>query len=1267
MNILKIILFSARIILIDENFNEDWGPYGDNPPPGWQIIDEGNENPKVWNENDWHRYLYSTGNYTARVYWSPIEQQREYLISPSFDLSSSLSCSLYFWFNYQDYSVDQTDTGYVLLSLDGGSTWTDTLFTFVDKDYTDKDTFFDLTPYAGNNNCKICFLYKGNDDLYFMVDNVKVIKHQSFSHDVGVSQIIAPSEEILNKSIQIQVKVKNFGLNNETNVPVRCKIIKERTGIILFNQFKTISNLPAGAESTVIFNYVTNSYGKLIIKDSTELAGDQNISNDKKTQTLFVLKVINPDWEDNFDADSSLDLWFHSGIKDEWQIGKPALRGPSYAYSPPKCAATDTQGLYENNADCSLYSTYFDLTPFTVSDSIFISFYHFDSLENNYDYVHLEIKKKKDPTWTNLFSFTGEILNWKKDSFLIPSNFYGDTIQIRFHLVTDNSIQKAGFYMDNFEIKLKFGTPVIAPLEFGSGNYRVEWNRIKNADYYILYEAQGTKIFEDFLNSFSNWDVNYFILTEDDAFSEGYSFWSGEFRKSSPHGGITRGVDATVITKNSYFIDQGGAYIEFYGKWNIKNDIVNLEYSKDGGYTWQTAWTPNKKNSNNWEKIAVLIPTYGWTKFRFHYIGDDSLNPGFYFDNIKIYSLSSFSMVATTPDTFYNFLNKPTGLYFYKVKAFSNTGRESRFSNTEDIIVKNLPNTPPSITLLSPSANIDVDGYFFIRFNANDVDDPALISIYYDNNRAGYDGILYSKWIVEKDGIDSFRVDGRNISLNNFYIYLMITDITDTAFSNYSARVRKINLTIPNEVSARGKDTIYNRYVRIIHRDDGSDGTIGHLSNTLGDTLCATDDSINILFGPSFDPWSSDAVIRVDGKSYIFGKTGEGRRIKALTRLIGNQGIPTTQPSNPSMPDNSVGLSQRWWYDGVEVRQDLIFAYGKFSYHPNYFDQILCRFILKNVSVTPKSVALKMQWDLEIETEDGAITKPSGDPLLYTEWRYTSDVMREFYICQDSTKGSTTPPIARTIGYINNWGVATPPDEFLIINWRHLNSYPGLTYRVISEDSLDIDSGLDLIWYPKIIKPGDSVIYSTYYGSVRYDILQFLGYEEEEFQAEYKPPFVILRWRIKEKYKNLSIFRQKEGAQAEKIFETKEEINLYKDIPELPGEYLYKISFELFNGKIKEMGPIKISVKEFPLKAKLLKNIFHKEDPKLIVSVPKKGTLKVKIFDTSGRETFEEDITLLYPDSYSIRIPNKLRTGTYFLEVLFEGKRIHKEKFIILH
>ena len=109
-----------------EDFNAAWGTYGNSPPTDWEIHDYGSESPPVWNNNDWHRYYYSTfGSYCARVYYSPYESMNEWLITPEIDcgpygivdgLTLSFRQYLYFYSTYPGY-------GYVEGSIDSGSTF----------------------------------------------------------------------------------------------------------------------------------------------------------------------------------------------------------------------------------------------------------------------------------------------------------------------------------------------------------------------------------------------------------------------------------------------------------------------------------------------------------------------------------------------------------------------------------------------------------------------------------------------------------------------------------------------------------------------------------------------------------------------------------------------------------------------------------------------------------------------------------------------------------------------------------------------------------------------------------------------------------------------------------------------------------------------------------------------------------------------------------------------------------------------------------------
>jgi hypothetical protein len=154
-----------------------WGPYGNNPPTCWTILDYGTQSPPVWDNNDWHRYSTSTypaqGQF-ARVYYSPVEtQQNEWLVSPSIDCSALTTVTLEFWHYFNWFSTKSK--GYVNGSIDGGVT-----FPYVIASYTTVDDgpairTFDISSWAaGQSNVKILFQYMDNNGMYWYVDDFKI-------------------------------------------------------------------------------------------------------------------------------------------------------------------------------------------------------------------------------------------------------------------------------------------------------------------------------------------------------------------------------------------------------------------------------------------------------------------------------------------------------------------------------------------------------------------------------------------------------------------------------------------------------------------------------------------------------------------------------------------------------------------------------------------------------------------------------------------------------------------------------------------------------------------------------------------------------------------------------------------------------------------------------------------------------------------------------------------------------------------------------------
>ncbi|UCE36896.1 MAG: tandem-95 repeat protein [Thermoplasmata archaeon] len=153
-----------------------WGPFGDNPPAGWTIIDNG-DGPSVWNSNDWHRDFYSsaypggTNSYAARVYFFPLENQDEELITPSIDVSGYSSVTLEYDTYYDDYSLATVDYGDVDVSFDGGS-WT-TFYTYSQNDEGGHKSHIITIP-PGTSTVQVRWRYRASNEWSWFIDNVEV-------------------------------------------------------------------------------------------------------------------------------------------------------------------------------------------------------------------------------------------------------------------------------------------------------------------------------------------------------------------------------------------------------------------------------------------------------------------------------------------------------------------------------------------------------------------------------------------------------------------------------------------------------------------------------------------------------------------------------------------------------------------------------------------------------------------------------------------------------------------------------------------------------------------------------------------------------------------------------------------------------------------------------------------------------------------------------------------------------------------------------------
>lgn len=170
------------------------------------------------------------------------------------------------------------------------------------------------------------------------------------------------------------------------------------------------------------------------------------------------------------DFENGASGYTHSGTFDQWALGLPSAAPIDSCHSGSSCFKTNLTGNYSNNASQDLFSPPISLAPAT--DDVLLSWWMKYQLEDaSYDHGQVDVIEVGNPGHTrtvwrhysyamdesvgNPFQTIQESAGWGRHRANI-TDFAGKTIQLRFHIDSDSSVNYAGMAIDDIEI---FGRP----------------------------------------------------------------------------------------------------------------------------------------------------------------------------------------------------------------------------------------------------------------------------------------------------------------------------------------------------------------------------------------------------------------------------------------------------------------------------------------------------------------------------------------------------------------------------------------------------------------------------------------------------------------------------------------------------------------------------------------------------------------------------------------------------------------------------------------
>lgn len=327
---------------------------------------------------------------------------------------------------------------------------------------------------------------------------------------------------------------------------------------------------------------------------------------------VSVSNGINPGYIQDFEES---DLGFTiGGTGSSWAWGTPTS-GPGSAFSGDKLMATNLTGSYNPNANAFLLAPPIDLTD--SPEGAIVSFRHWYDFENNYDFGKVYIASEDSEfVFEEVLSFTGSGRDWRLQ-YLDLTSYGGQRVFIQFVQTSDASVQRDGWYIDDFSVQPLDDVAPSAPTNLTAevdivGNVNLSWTAPDDEDLssFTVYRSTYSNTDSEAIGSVTS--TVFTDTTTESGVTYHYTVTALDI--SGNESAKSNEVSVTVNVPEDIFIDtfdgdsdNGWTHSGTNDEWERGVPISGPGSAVSPPNVWATDLDSNYENGSNYSLVSPLI------------------------------------------------------------------------------------------------------------------------------------------------------------------------------------------------------------------------------------------------------------------------------------------------------------------------------------------------------------------------------------------------------------------------------------------------------------------------------------------------------------------------------------------------------------------------------------------------------------------------------------------------------------------------------------